>query len=108
MQGEYTFGGMSSILGQRGVSHGLPKLLPKLDTNGFNTMEYGGGRRTAPPIGGFGQEVDFEGVLFSGSTINPNALHYHDSSSMAMDSMSPYHQAFGDMSASQTLEENFD
>jgi hypothetical protein len=106
MQNDYQFGGMSVALGQRGINHGLPKL----ETNGFNNVDFGGGLRTAPVNGGFNADFDFEGLLFGpGSTINPNALHYSDSpSSMAIDSASPYHQAFPDMSASQTLEENFD
>ena len=106
MQNEYHFGGMSTAMGQRGINHGLPKL----ETHGFNNMDLGGGLRTAPVNGGFNADFDFEGLLFGpGSTINPNALHYSDSpQSMAIDSASPYHQAFPDMSASQTLEENFD
>lgn len=106
MQNDYQFGGMSASLGQRGMNHGLPKL----ETHSFNNIDFGGGLRTAPVIGGFNQDFDFEGLLFGpGSTINPNALHYNDSpQSMAIDSTSPYHQAFPDMSASQTLEENFD
>ncbi|XMA15484.1 hypothetical protein WAI453_008275 [Rhynchosporium graminicola] len=107
MQNEYHFGGMSAAMGQRGISnHGLPKL----ETHSFNNLDFGGGLRTAPAAGGFNPEFDFEGLLFGpGSTINPNALHYNDSpQSMAIDGASPYHQAFPDMSASQTLEENFD
>lgn len=106
MQSEYQFGGMSTVMGQRGMNHGLPKL----ETHGFNNMDFGGGLRTAPVAGGFNADFDFEGLLFGpGSTINPNALHYSDSpQSMAIDSASPYRQAFPDMSASQTLEENFD
>ncbi|PVH89716.1 hypothetical protein DL98DRAFT_543372 [Cadophora sp. DSE1049] len=106
MQNDYHFGGMSTALGQRGINHGLPKL----ETHSFNNIDFGGGLRTAPAVGGFNPEFDFEGLLFGpGSTINPNALHYSDSpQSMAIDGASPYHQAFPDMSASQTLEENFD
>jgi len=105
MHNEYSFGGMSTSLGQRGISHGLPKL----DTHNFNNVDFGGGLRTAPVVGGFSNDFDFEGLLFSGSTINPNALHYNDSpQSMAIDSASPYHQSFHDMSGNQTMEENFD
>jgi hypothetical protein len=103
---EYHFGGMSNSMGQRGINQGLPKL----ETHGFNTVDYGGGLRTAPAMGGY-PDFDFEGLLFGpgSTTINPNALHYNDSpQSMAIDSTSPYHQAFPDMSVSQTLEENFD
>lgn len=106
MQNDYHFGGMSTAMGQRGMQHGLPKL----ETHNFSNMEFGGGLRTAPVMGGFNPDIDFEGLLFGpGSTINPNALHYNDSpQSMAIDSVSPYHQAFPDISASQALEENFD
>jgi hypothetical protein len=106
MQNEYHFGGMSSALGHRGMNHALPKL----ETQGFNNMDFGGGLRTAPVHGGFNADFDYERLMFGpGSTINPNALHYSDSpQSMVIDSASPYHQAFPDMSASQTLEENFD
>ncbi|KAK2629242.1 hypothetical protein QTJ16_000062 [Diplocarpon rosae] len=106
MQNNYQFGGMSSAMGQRGGNHGLPKL----ETHTFHHADFGGGLRTAPAVGGFNPEFDFEGLLFGpGSTINPNALHYNDSpQSMAVDSASAYHQAFPDISTSQTLEENFD
>ena len=106
LQNEYNFGGMSTSIGQRGVNHELPKL----EIHGFNNMDFGGGLRTAPVAGGFNADFDFEGLLFGpDTTINPNALHYSDSpQSMVIDSASPYHQAFPDMSTSQTLEENFD
>ncbi|KAK6584979.1 hypothetical protein PZA11_003203 [Diplocarpon coronariae] len=106
MQNSYQFGGMSSAMGQRGVNHGLPKL----DTHTFHNLDLGGGLRTAPAVAAFNPDFDFEGLLFGpGSTINPNALHYSDSpQSMAIDSASPYPQAFPDMATSQTLEENFD
>jgi len=107
MRNDYHFGGMSNALGQRGVNHGLPKL----ETHSFNNVDFGGGLRTAPPMGGFNADFDFEGLLFGpgSTTINPNALHYNDSpQSMAIDSASPYQHGFPDMSASQTLEENFD
>ncbi|KAI9733192.1 MAG: hypothetical protein M1818_007310 [Claussenomyces sp. TS43310] len=100
------YGGMAASLGQRAMTHGLPKL----ETNGFNNLDFSGGLRTAP-IAGYNTGFDFEGLLFGpgSTTINPNALHYNDSpQSMAIDSASPYHQAFPDMSASQTLEESFD
>ncbi|RDW94827.1 hypothetical protein BP5796_00590 [Coleophoma crateriformis] len=108
MQNYEHFGGMSTVMGQRGANHGLPKL----ETNSFNNIDYSGGLRTAPVNGGFnGNDFDFEGLLFgpTSTTINPNALHYSDSpQSMAIDAASPYHQAFPDMSASQALDENFD
>jgi len=100
----YNFGGMASALGQRGIQHGLPKL----ETHGFNNLDFGGGLRTAP-VHAY-SEMDFEHLLFGpGSTINPNALHYNESpQSMVIDSASPYHHGFPDMSAGQALEENFD
>lgn len=102
MHGDYQFAGMTSLPNQRGLAQGLPKL----ETHGFTNMDFGGGLRTAPPIGGFGQDFDFEGLLFSGSTINPNALHYSDSpQAMAIDSTSPYHQGFLEMTSSH---ENYD
>lgn len=104
LHGEFEFGGMSTLLNQRGLTHGLPKL----ETQAFNNIEFGS-MRTAPPIGGFGNDLDLEGLFFSGSTINPNALHYSESpQSMAIDSVSPYHQSFPDITASQTMDENFD
>lgn len=107
MQNDYHFGGMSNAMGQRGIHNGLPKI----ETHTFNNVDYGGGLRTAPVMGGFNSDFDFERVLFGpgSTTINPNALHYSDSpQSMAVDSISPYHHGFPDMSAGQTLEENFD
>jgi len=106
MQNDYHFGGMSDAMGHRAIHHGLPKL----ETHVFNDVDFGGGLRTAPAVGGFNPEFDFEGLLFGpGSTINPNALHYSESpQAMAIDATSPYHQGFPDMSASQVLEENFD
>lgn len=90
-------------MGPRAAANGLPKL----DTHGFNNMDFGGGLRTAPIIGGMEHGFDFEGLLFSGSTINPNALHYSGSpQAMAMDT-SPFHQGY-DMATSQTMDENFD
>ncbi|TEA15669.1 Respiration factor 2 [Colletotrichum sidae] len=96
--------GMSAAMGQRGMSHGLPKL----ETHGINNMDFGG-LRTAPPMAVFNPDFDFEGLLFnSGSTINPNALHYNDSpQSMAMDQPSPFHGLTSDMSATQ-LDDSFD
>ena len=95
--------GMSNVMGQR-MNHGLPKL----ETQAYSNLDFGGGLRTAPIGGGFDPDFDFEGLLFGpGSTINPNALHYSDSpQSMAMDN--PYHQqGFPDMSAGQNLDEDF-
>lgn len=104
---DHAFGGMSSVMGQRGLNHGLPKL----ETHGINNMDFGAGLRTAPPLA-FGQQpdFDFEGLLFGqpGSTINPNALHYSESPhSMVLDPTSPFGNGMADMSG-QHLDENFD
>ena len=105
MQNDFNFGGMSTVMGQRGMNHGLPKL----DIHAFNNVEYGGGLRTAPVNSGYNADFDYEGLLFGGNTINPNALHYSDSpQSMAMDSTSPYRRTFQDMSTSQSFDKNFD
>jgi hypothetical protein len=107
---DHAYGGMASALGHRGVPHGLPKL----ETHTFNQLDFAsGGLRTAPPLAGFNHtEFDFEGLLFgpsTGSTINPNALHYSDSpQSMALDQLSPFAQGFADMSTSQHLDDSFD
>jgi hypothetical protein len=105
MQEEFQYGGMSNSMSLRGVHHGLPKL----ETNGFNNVDFGGGLRTAPIGSGYDPDFDFEGLLFGpGSTINPNALHYSDSpQAMAIDNLPPYHQGFPDMTTSQPLEEDF-
>jgi hypothetical protein len=104
---DHAFGGMSSVMGHRGMHHGLPKL----ETHGINSMDFSAGLRTAPPMA-YGQpDFDFEGLLFGqpGSTINPNALHYSESPhSMAIDPTSPFGNGMADMSSSQHLDENFD
>jgi hypothetical protein len=103
---DYHLGGMSAALGQRGLAHGLPKL----DTNGLNTMAMGGGLRTAPVDPQILQDFDWEVFMHrEGTTINPNALHYSDSpQSMAIDSASSYQHVFPDMSGVQPMDENFD
>ncbi|KAK3313706.1 fungal-specific transcription factor domain-containing protein [Apodospora peruviana] len=104
---DHGFSGMASAMLHRGLPHGLPKL----ETHGINGMDFSGGLRTAPPMP-FSNEFDFEGLLFgapTGSTINPNALHYNDSPpSMALDPMSPYSHGLPDMSATHSLDDTFD
>ncbi|KAK3374807.1 fungal-specific transcription factor domain-containing protein [Podospora didyma] len=99
--------GMASAMLHRGSSHGLPKL----ETHGINGMDFSGGMRTAPPIGFGNGDFDFEGLLFgapTGSTINPNALHYVDSPpSMALDPMSPFPHGL-DLSGGQHMDDSFD
>ncbi|CAK7199569.1 hypothetical protein SEUCBS139899_002250 [Sporothrix eucalyptigena] len=73
------FVGMSSAMGQRGMSHGLPKL----ETNSLNNLDFSGGLRTAPANAMFSPDFDFDSPSTFGhssnTTINPNALHYSDS-----------------------------
>jgi hypothetical protein len=107
MHGDYSFGGMSTAMNQRGLGQGLPKI----DTNAFNPVDFSSGLRTAPIVGGMAPDFDFEGLLFGpgSTTINPNALHYNDSpQSMAIDSASPFHQNFPEMNAGHSFDENFD
>ncbi|KAI1169950.1 DNA binding regulatory protein AmdX [Nemania sp. FL0916] len=107
MQGmEHPFMGMSSVMGHRGMSHGLPKL----ETHGMHTMDFNAGLRTAPPMP-FQPDFEFDQILFGqpGSTINPNALHYTESPhSMSLDPTSPFGTGMTDMSTSQHVEDSFD
>lgn len=104
---DHAFAGMASALGHRGMNHGLPKL----ETHGIN-MDFTGGLRTAPPLALNNHEFDFESLLFTpqtGSTINPNALHYAESPhSMALDPLSPFSNGLHDMSASHHMDDSFD
>ncbi|CAK7209937.1 hypothetical protein SBRCBS47491_000614 [Sporothrix bragantina] len=78
------FVGMSSAMDHRGMNHGLPKL----ETNSLNNLDFSGGLRTAPAHSMFSPDFDFDSPSFghnSGSTINPNALHYNDSPSLSLD-----------------------
>lgn len=104
---DHLFGGMSVAMGQRGVTHGLPKL----ETHSMSGMDFNNnGLRTAPALP-FTNDFDFEGLLFGnhGSTINPNALHYNDSpQSMALDPTSPFPHGMPDMSANQQLDDTID
>ncbi|KAI1410593.1 DNA binding regulatory protein AmdX [Hypoxylon sp. FL1857] len=104
---DHGFAGMSSVMGHRGMSHGLPKL----ETHSINNMDFNAGLRTAPPLP-FQSEYDFEGLLFGqpGSTINPNALHYTESPhSMSLDPTSPFGNGMTDMSTpSQHIDDSFD
>ncbi|KAI1815265.1 DNA binding regulatory protein AmdX [Poronia punctata] len=103
MDHQYT--GMSSVMGQRGLNHGLPKL----ETHGMQGLDFNNnGLRTAPPLA-YQPEFDFESFLFGhgNSTINPNALHYTESPhSMSLDPNSPFGNGMGDIS--QHVDDNFD
>ncbi|KAI1503308.1 DNA binding regulatory protein AmdX [Biscogniauxia marginata] len=103
---DHAFAGMSSVMGHRGMSHGLPKL----ETHGISNIDFNAGLRTAPPLP-FQPDFDFEGLLFGqpGSTINPNALHYTESPhSMSIDPTSPFGNGMADMSTSQHIDDSFD
>ncbi|KAK0388328.1 hypothetical protein NLU13_4573 [Sarocladium strictum] len=103
---DQTFGGMAAAMGQRGVQHGLPKL----ETVQMNHTDFSNGLRTAPPMAAFGNEFDFGDFLYAntGTTINPNHLHYNDSPpSMAMEQISPFPTPMNDLSTPQ-LDDNFD
>ncbi|CAK7266060.1 hypothetical protein SEPCBS119000_001829 [Sporothrix epigloea] len=71
------FTGVSSAL-----DHGMGHDLLKLDTSSLDNHDFSGGLRTAPIQHIFSPDFDFDSPSFghnSGSTINPNALHYDDS-----------------------------
>lgn len=92
---DHQFSGMSTVLGQRGMQHGLPKL----DTNrlGFDT-----GLRTAPAQPLFGHDYSLDQLFTpTPSTINPNALHYSVESpqTMPVDPISPSFHGLPDLSA---------
>ncbi|KAG8424145.1 hypothetical protein J3458_000971 [Metarhizium acridum] len=101
---DHVFGGMSAVLGQRGLQHALPKL----ETSQIGSSDFdASGLRTAPPMAVFNPEFDFEGLFFGpGSTINPNALHYNDSpQSMAVDQTSPFGQGLNDVATTQHFDD---
>ncbi|KAL2131183.1 hypothetical protein VTI74DRAFT_5431 [Chaetomium olivicolor] len=101
--------GMQAALAHRGVPLGLPKL----DTHGINGLDFSsGGLRTAPPLA-FSSDYEVDNLFFgtpSGSTINPNALHYTDSppSMSVAGPLSPFPHGLPDMSTGQSLDEGFD
>ncbi|KAI1641683.1 DNA binding regulatory protein AmdX [Daldinia loculata] len=102
---DHGFAGMSSVMGHRGMNHGLPKL----ETHSIN-IDFNAGLRTAPPLP-FQPEYDFEGLLFGqpGSTINPNALHYNESPhSMSLDPTSPFGNGMDMSTSSQHIDDSFD
>ncbi|KYK56626.1 hypothetical protein DCS_03628 [Drechmeria coniospora] len=102
---DHVFGGMSAALSQRGMQHGLPKL----ETAQMAADDFDGGLRTAPNMAVFVPDLDFEGLLFGGSTINPNALHYSDSpQSMALDQTSPFGQGMSDVAAGHPFDDGLD
>ncbi|KAI0199722.1 fungal-specific transcription factor domain-containing protein [Astrocystis sublimbata] len=103
---DHPFGGMSSVMGHRGMAHGLPKL----ETHGMVDFS-NSGLRTAPPLAFQPGSMDFENLFFGqpGSTINPNALHYSESPhAMSLDPTSPFATGMQDMSTIQPVEDPFD
>ncbi|KAH6973990.1 hypothetical protein EDB80DRAFT_318697 [Ilyonectria destructans] len=96
-------GSMSPAMGQRGVQHELPKP----ETSTLNGLNFGPGLWTALPMAAFNAKFQFEGLLFgSGSTTNPNALHYNDSPQyMALEQASPFAPSMNGVPSSQTLDE---
>ncbi|KAJ8116497.1 hypothetical protein ONZ43_g4427 [Nemania bipapillata] len=103
---DHPFVGMSSVMGHRGMGHGLPKL----ETHGMHAMDFNSGLRTAPPLP-FQSDFEFDQLLFGhpSSTINPNALHYTESPhSMSLDPTSPFGNGMADMSTSQHVDDSFD
>ncbi|POS86145.1 hypothetical protein EPUL_002661 [Erysiphe pulchra] len=66
--------------------------LPKLETENFAGIDYGNGIRTAPLMGGFNYDLNYDGYMMTpNSTINPNALHYSDAPyPMIFENLSPY------------------
>lgn len=100
----FDFGSMSLALSQRGMALSLSKL----DTG--TNAELDPALRTAPAVGPFGTEFDFENLLFGhGSTINPNALHYNDSpQSMNVDQQSPFGSSLNDLSSGQPFDDGLD
>ncbi|GAP91055.2 putative zinc finger protein adr1 [Rosellinia necatrix] len=103
---DHQFVGMSTVMGHRGMGHGLPKL----ETHSMHTMDFSAGLRTAPPMS-FQPDHELEQLLFgqSSSTINPNALHYTESPhSMSLDPTSPFGTSMTDISTSQHIDDSFD
>ncbi len=103
------FVGMSSVMGHRGMNHGLPKL----ETHSINGLDFTGGLRTAPAHTMFGTDFDFGASVFSntntGTTINPNALHYLDSpTSLALDPTSAFARNAGGYNDMPSTRDSFD
>ena len=99
--GSYHPRGMSTAAGHHGNSHALPKLETK-----NHSVDIGASLRTAPPISGFGGDIDMQSIWF-GSTINPAQLHYSNSPQIGtFESQSPYHQGFSNQ-ATMDHESNF-
>ncbi|KAJ3453139.1 hypothetical protein MRS44_018794 [Fusarium solani] len=98
--------GMPATMGQRGLQHGLPKL----ETSTLGSLDFSNGLRTAPPVAAaFNTEFDFEGLFGSGSTINPDALHYNRSpQSTALEQASPFAPPMNETPSRQTLDDSFD
>ncbi|EEU35442.1 uncharacterized protein NECHADRAFT_86231 [Fusarium vanettenii 77-13-4] len=98
--------GILATMGQRGLQHGLPKL----ETSTLGSLDFSNGLRTAPPVAAaFNTEFDFEGLFGSGSTINPDALHYNRSPQLtALEQASPFAPPMNETPSRQTLDDSFD
>ena len=101
------FAGMSAVLGQRGMSAGLPKL----ETRSLSMDFANNGLPTAPVFSpDFHNANDLDPLGFGSSTINPKALHFSDSpQSMVLDSAtSQFSQGLHDSStANSHFEDDF-
>lgn len=89
--------GMSNVLGQRGMQHGLPKL----ETNGLG---FDPGLRTAPPHAIFRNDFSMDN-MFGSHTIDPQALHLGMDSpqSIGVDPLSPVFHGLPDLSTGATF-----
>lgn len=98
----HVYSGMQAALNQRGMSHELPKLNTH-SLHHSSILDFP--LRTAPAMHNL-FDLDLNNVVYSASTINPNALHYNDSpQSMALDAMSPFgNHSMGEFS-NQTFED---
>lgn len=87
--------GMATAAGH----HGNPHVLPKLETKNHG-IDISASLRTAPPFGGFGEEMDMESLWYgSGSTVNPAQLQYSNSPHVgSYDEQSQYHHGLFDQS----------
>ena len=98
--GTYPLRGMSAAIGH----HGNPHVLPKLETK-HQSIDIGASLRTAPPFGGFGNDVDMDILYGPGTTVNPAQLHFSNSpQNLAFDKpQSPYQQGFPEVHSAQSF-----
>ncbi|CAG1988995.1 unnamed protein product [Fusarium graminearum] len=102
---DHFFGGMSNAMGQRSMQPGIPKL----DAGAFNSMDFVNPLRTAPSLSAFSTEFEFENMLFGGTTVNPNNLHYSDSpQAMNLEQTSPFGNGIDGMHTNQNFDDSID